>query len=128
MEKAISKTIAAFMNAEGGELFIGVDDEGSIVGLSGDFALIGKQNADGFELELRQSLDKYLKDNIIWELLEIRFETVKGKQVCHALVSPCPRPIILHDEGKQEFYVRVGNMSRPYSLEEFHDYSKRRFK
>ena len=128
LEKAISKTVAAFMNAEGGELFIGVDDEGNIIGLSGDFSLIGKQNSDGFELELRQSLDKYLKDNIIWELLEIRFETVRGKQLCHVLVSPCSRPIILHDEGKQEFYVRVGNMSRPYSLEEFHDYSKRRFK
>ena len=33
LEKIIAKTIAAFMNAEGDTLFIGVDDQGNIIGL-----------------------------------------------------------------------------------------------
>jgi hypothetical protein len=33
LEKVIAKTIAAFMNAEGGTLFIGVDDDNNPVGL-----------------------------------------------------------------------------------------------
>jgi predicted HTH transcriptional regulator len=37
MEKIIAKTISAFMNSEGGRLFIGVDDEGNVVGLQDDY-------------------------------------------------------------------------------------------
>lgn len=127
LEKAISKAVAAFMNADGGELFIGVEDDGNLVGLSGDLSLVMKANIDGFERELRQSLEKHLKDSIIWELIDIGFPTVKELQVCHVIVYPSSRPIIVHDEGREEFYVRIGNMSRPYSFEEFHDYWKRRF-
>ena len=34
------------------------------------------------------------------------------------------------DEGgkQQECYVRVGNSSKPYTLDEFYEYSRRRFK
>lgn len=127
VEKEIAKTVAAFMNAEGGELFIGVDDGGNILGLSDDFSLMEKKSSDAFQIELNQSLDKYLQNNIIWELIDSKFELVQGKEICSVLVSPSPRPIFLHDEGRQECYVRVGNMSRPYTPEEFLDYSKRRF-
>ena len=127
VEKEISKTVAAFMNAEGGELFIGVDDEGNVLGLSDDFSLMQKKNSDSFQIELNQSLGKYLQDNIVWELVDSKFELAKGKEICSVLVSPSPRPVFLHDEGKQECYVRVGNMSRPYTTVEFMDYCRRRF-
>ena len=38
MEEIICKTVAGFLNAQGGTLFIGVDDDGRPVGLAADFA------------------------------------------------------------------------------------------
>ena len=39
------------MNAEGGTLFIGVDDDGKILGLMEDYQILKKKNSDGFEIE-----------------------------------------------------------------------------
>lgn len=52
------------MNADGGTLFIGVDDEGNAVGLQNDYETLkkGKQNHDGFEIEVRQLIEKVYKE------------------------------------------------------------------
>ncbi len=50
LELAVVKTIAGFMNAEGGTLLIGVNDSGSAVGLADDLKLVPKQDSDGYVL------------------------------------------------------------------------------
>lgn len=129
LEKVIAKTIAAFMNAEGGTLLIGVDDNGNIIGLEDDYKTQKeKQNSDEFEIELRQAIEKYSKDKVANENFKINFHLVGEKEICEAIISASAKPIIIHDEGgKQEFYVRVGNSSKPYSWAEFYEYTKRRF-
>lgn len=58
MEHVILKTVAGFMNLEGGTLLIGVNDDGSIYGLEADYAtLTSKGNRDGYELFLTQLLE-----------------------------------------------------------------------
>ena len=120
------------MNAEGGTLFIGVDDEGNALGLQNDYETLKKekQNSDEFEIELRQAVEKYTKNKIANENFKLKFHTIEGKEICEIIVSPAPKPVVIYDEGgkQQEFYVRVGNSSRPYNWDEFYDYSKRRFK
>jgi Predicted transcriptional regulator containing an HTH domain and an uncharacterized domain shared with the mammalian protein Schlafen len=37
LELVIAKTIVGFMNAKGGKLILGVDDDGNILGLEKDF-------------------------------------------------------------------------------------------
>jgi Schlafen, AlbA_2 len=59
LERAVVKTIAAFLNTDGGVLLIGVDDEKKVLGLEGDYkTLPEKPNKDGFELALQQALSK----------------------------------------------------------------------
>ncbi len=130
LEKIIAKTIAAFMNTEGGTLFIGVDDEGNILGLQNDYETLKKQNSDGFEIELRQAVEKYTRNKIANENFKLKFHSIDEKEISEVIISPAPKPVIIYDEGgkQQEFYVRVGNSSRPYSWDEFYEYSKRRFK
>lgn len=130
LEKIIAKTVAAFMNAEGGTLFIGVDDEGNPVGLQYDYGTLKKQNTDGFEIELRQSIEKYTKNKAANEYLKIKFHPIEEKEICEVVIEPSSRPIFIYDEGgkQQECYVRVGNSSKPYTLDEFYEYSRRRFK
>jgi very-short-patch-repair endonuclease len=131
LEKVIAKTIAAFMNSEGGTLFIGVDDEGYPVGLQNDYGTLKKQSSDGFEIEVRQSIDKYTKNNkLANECLKFMFHSIEEKEICEVVIKPSTRPIFIYDEGgkQQECYVRVGNSSKPYTLDEFYEYSRRRFK
>ncbi|CAN5529343.1 D-aminoacyl-tRNA deacylase [soil metagenome] len=45
---AIVKTIAAFANAKGGTLIIGVNDDGKPVGLDKDLALMSKPDVDRY--------------------------------------------------------------------------------
>ena len=40
LEDVIAKTIAGFMNTQGGHLIIGIDDEGSILGLEQDYGTL----------------------------------------------------------------------------------------
>ncbi len=49
LEKVVVKTLAGFLNAEGGTLLIGVDDAGAVIGLAGDYEALRKRDRDGFE-------------------------------------------------------------------------------
>ena len=52
--------MAAFANAQGGSLLIGVDNDGQTVGLSRDYESLGEANRDQFELHLRNVLNQQL--------------------------------------------------------------------
>jgi predicted HTH transcriptional regulator len=128
IEKIIAKTIAAFMNAEGSTLFIGVDDEGNALGLQNNYKTLKKekQNSDEFEIGLRQAVEKYTKNKIANECIKLKFHNIEGKEICEITIDPGPKPVFIYDEGgKQECYRRVGNSSKPYNLDEFYDYCKR---
>jgi len=127
LEKVIAKTVAAFMNAKGGSLFIGVSDSREVIGLQNDYALLKKQNSDGFEIELRQSIQKYLIDKIVQESINVTFHNIENHEICEIFISPSTKPIVLHDEGKEECYVREGNSSNPFTISQFLEYCKRRF-
>jgi hypothetical protein len=81
LEHVIVKTIAGFMNAEGGTLLIGVDDKGQVVGLEADYQTLGKRNRDGYELFLTQLLDTNLSGASL-PLARISFSQVDGQDVC----------------------------------------------
>ena len=54
IERTIVKTIAGFMNAHGGTLLIGVDDDGKAIGLEKDYKLVKGQGAR----RLRELVDR----------------------------------------------------------------------
>jgi hypothetical protein len=128
LEKVIAKTVSAFMNASGGNLFIGVSDDGNILGLEQDYLTLKKQNSDAFEIEVRQSVEKYTRNKMANEYMKFEFHKVEGKEICEITVSSTPKPVFIYDEGgkQQECYVRIGNASKPYTLDEFWDYWPRR--
>jgi len=43
LETVIVKTISAFLNTEGGMLFIGIDDDGNTLGLENDYITLSKK-------------------------------------------------------------------------------------
>lgn len=125
LEKRISKAVAGLLNSEGGFLFIGVDDKGNVVGLSNDYQYVKRKNSDGFELELRNSINKYLRMMMVGDL-EIIFHNLHNNEICEVVVKPSSIPVILYDKG-QEFYVRIGNSTNLLDLKTSLDYCQKHF-
>ena len=116
------------MNAHGGSLIIGVDTVGNVLGLNKDYAFVHNKNSDGFEREIRNSIEKYLKDKVADTLIEVRFWPYKEGEICIVIVKPSCRPMVLFDGDKQEFSVRVGNSTKLYLASAMLEYCRRRFK
>lgn len=112
LQKSVAKSVAAFMNSDGGTLLIGVADDKTIVGIERDYPLLGeRQNRDGFEQTLVSVLISSLGEEFL-QFVTRSFEGVNGATVCVVDVKGSPRPVYLADGDKVEFYVRIGNVTR----------------
>ncbi len=126
MELVVAKTVAAFANSDGGTLLLGVDDEGTLLGLGPDFATLKQADPDRFELWFRDLLHARLGANAA-ALPSVDFEALDdGTYVCRVLCPPSPRPIFLRPGKGQavapELWVRVGNSSRALGVDDAVDY------
>ncbi|HSH77484.1 MAG TPA: RNA-binding domain-containing protein [Herpetosiphonaceae bacterium] len=130
MEAIILKTVAAFLNsARGGILLIGVDDDGSIRGISDDYPAFSKpqdQNRDGYERWLLSKiLDTFGRD--LSPYIRVTFHDVEGRDICKVAVAPGPRPVLVKEGHDDRLYVRTGNASNPLMLRDAISYSIKRW-
>ncbi|MBO1347546.1 MAG: putative DNA binding domain-containing protein [Hormoscilla sp. GUM202] len=117
---SVLKTIAAFLNSEGGTLIIGVEDDGNIFGLEKDFSVMSKGNPDRFERDVMQ----LIKENIgakFTQFVTVRFERVEGKDICAVEVRKSA-PAFMKGKNGIEFYIRSGNASEPLDVKNLNDY------
>ncbi|MFB6273421.1 MAG: DUF262 domain-containing protein [Salinibacter sp.] len=121
LEKVIAKSVAGFLNAEGGTLLIGVADNGTVLGLEDDLASLGRSDLDGFQQKVLQVLENFIGSEFL-QFVEPRYEQAQGKTVCAIEVDRSPQPIFIHDGDQTEFYVRTGNTTRPLDTQSAHDY------
>lgn len=126
LEHVVAKTVAAFMNSDGGSLFIGVDDHRNAIGLELDYDTLLKKDRDGFQLHLANILDKYLGKDVM-RLWKLDWPDFDGKQICHVQVTKANKPVYVSSEGKEEFFVRKEGSSQPLSRAEEHEWNKGRF-
>ncbi|GHT28447.1 hypothetical protein AGMMS49574_02770 [Bacteroidia bacterium] len=125
IKQIIAKAICAFLNSNGGYLFIGVTDKGEPQGLSYDFKLSpeGKSEEDFFRLEFDQMIEHFLtfsvKDRIFGD-----FRLFKDEIIFVIKVMPSKqRPIFLNAQNGKEFYVRGEASSRQITdMEELANY------
>lgn len=121
LEGVIAKSVAAFLNADGGMLIIGVGDQKDILGIEKDLTTLGKQNEDGYELKIREIMNNFIGKQY-GPLLHIRFEKTGEKLICGVKVDGSPNPAYVDNNGKLEFYIRSGNSSQPLNVKEATDY------
>lgn len=129
-EKVISssvvKTIAAFLNSDGGTLIIGVDDDRNVLGLDPDLTAKGF-DLDRFENALTTLIMTAIDDLAVTRC-RIRFETVEDRTVCLVDVERSPRPVYADThKAKNVFFVRAGNTTRALDTRDVVEYVKDRF-
>lgn len=120
----ILKEIASFMNAEGGRLYIGVNDDGeTITGIENDYAHLGdseydhytydvtgkteQQKRDIYENKIRNSM-KHIS-SFAGSLVDISFQTIKSHTICIINIKPSPKPMFVNGL----LYQRQGASCRP---------------
>ncbi len=121
LQKVIAKTVAGFMNTEGGTLLIGVADDGTVYGLESDMQSIQRKDCDGFEQALVAVLTTHLGAEFS-PFYHPTFETIDGKTVCSVEVDHSPKAVWLKDNQSTEFYKRVGNSTQPLDPQTAHEY------
>lgn len=103
MERAVVKTLAAFLNTAGGTLLIGVADDGEPLGASADrFA-----NADAMRLHLRNIVNRDMGAAAMTRI-HAAFPEHEGATVTLITCDPPTgdRPVFVG--ASQEFYIRTG--------------------
>lgn len=123
LAKSCLKTVAAFLNSEGGTLLVGIDDEKRILGLNIEIKRYYKDSKDKFLLfwtdQLTQKLGKKHGSNIRYEL-----ESIDGAYV---LYVECERSLTPCYYDKKEFYIRYNPSTHKLNSEETTDYIAEHF-
>jgi len=122
VEHGILKTINAFLNSEGGKLFIGVNDEGSVLGLDDDInSFETKSSKDGFLLHfdnmISNAFGKEMQNDIY-----IRFEKIDEKDFAVVEISASNKPVFMNFNNKEEFFVRHAASTSSYKMSEANEY------
>lgn len=112
----ILRTIAGFMNAKGGTLYIGVNNNGDAVGIEQDYSLLNTsakdkytyyENNDGYENKIRSCVTRHLS-SVAQDHVSITFPIHNGHTICKVEVESSDR-VIWYDE--RQAYKRIGNMT-----------------
>ncbi|MBC8468351.1 MAG: DUF262 domain-containing protein [Planctomycetes bacterium] len=123
MELAVLKTLAGFLNTNGGTLIVGVSDDGSPIGIE----------TDGFPNEDKMSLHLV---NIVKSRMGIQAMTslhahFDDHDDCRVMVVKCrraPSPVFVKDGETERFYIRTGPSTTELSASQTQEYVNRKFK
>ncbi len=112
-EEIIAKTVAGFLNAQGGTLLIGVRDRPvEAVGLDADYTCVKPRNADGFV----NWLDTMLQNNLGHagaHRVVTSIDVVEGHDVCRVDVPASSKPIWATFKGQgRVLFERRNNSTR----------------
>lgn len=121
IENACLKTVAAFLNSEGGLLFIGVDDEGAVLGLGADKF----NNEDKFLLHLNTLIVNHLGGEVA-QYTRASVREIEGRQFALVECLRAPNPVFFNRENDEHYYIRSGPATRSLSPRELLAYIESR--
>lgn len=129
MELAVIKTIAAFLNSNGGTLLVGVSDDGRILGIDSDKF----STTDKFELHFRNLMREHIGSEFSF-LMVTGLHSVSGLNVFSILCKPSSKPVYVNwkypgqSQHQELFFVRAGPQTENFSTKQAVDYITENFK
>ena len=122
IEHAALKTVAAFLNTDGGTLLVGVNDQGEILGIENDKF----PNDDKILLHFT----KMVNDRISMQhmsFIDCYVDVIDNMKVLRIDVKPANTPAYLEDNNEEKFYIRTGPSTSSLRVSEHYDYVRTRF-
>ena len=121
IELAALKTIAAFMNSDGGALMVGVADNGKILGIDADRL----ENDDKFLRHFSGLFNQHIGLEFI-DFIDFAIKSIKGKRIFVVNCRKSPQPVFLRHKKDENFFVRSGPSSRQLTTSQVIEYLKDR--
>lgn len=122
MEQAVLKTIAAFLNSNGGTLLVGVADDGAAVGIEVD----GFSSEDDMSLHLVDVVSSRMSPQAMART-HVSFDDYDEVRVMRINCQRSLSPVYVKEGNKESFFIRTGPSSRELTISEAQDYIKHRF-
>jgi len=113
IDKAWLKSVAAFLNTDGGVLLVGVEDKGDILGIGAD----NFDNEDKYLLHVNNRIQQHVGLEHAG-FIGYQLVPVDNQKVLLVECQPSPSPVFLKFGKEEEFYIRVGPGSRRLSTSE----------
>jgi putative two-component system response regulator len=107
MENACFKTMAGFLNSAGGVLFVGVADDGKLIGLEADKF----PNEDKMLLHLTSLLRNHLGGDTA-PFVRATVVPLNGTRILAVECLRSSSPVYFRRDNEEHFYVRVGPSSQ----------------
>ncbi len=112
MEDAVVKTVAGFLNSDGGTLLIGVDNDRQVLGLGLDYARVKPSNGDGFVNWLTTHLINAFGYTPVTRI-RARIVQYAGQEICRVDVARSLQPVWAKTSKEAGvLFVRLNNSTR----------------
>jgi|TARA_B100002003_G_scaffold63752_1_gene59076 hypothetical protein len=122
MEHGVLKTVTAFLNTKGGNLLVGIDDCGRILGLEKD----NFQNDDKLGLHLTNLIKNHIGNEFL-PFIKFEIISIRDKKILLIICKRSEKQVFLKSGNEEEFYVRNGPASIKLGGSSLVDYIKHRF-
>lgn len=121
LQQSCLKTIAAFLNTDGGVLLIGVKNDGVLFGLENDLQCMKNGSLDKFERHLVQLIENRIGKQFL-PFIKIRFNYLDEKSICGVYIKQSDKKAFLKSEKGLELYVRTGNATKSLTVPEVYEF------
>lgn len=119
------REIAAFANARGGTVLVGVRDDGSINGIKAEIEATSKGH-DGYQLSLYTRIKEDI-GSAAASAVQMHFQPHGDAELCIIRVPSSSVPVYVKHDGQQFLFVRIGNQSIALDAKQAHEYSVKRW-
>jgi len=125
MEQAVLKTVAGFVNANGGILLIGVSDSGDLLGVDNEVNILHKNNNDKFLLHFKNLFTSRIGP-VFYDFVRYKIIPIDNKNILRVDCKSSPKlPCWLDDK---DFYCRTNPSTEKLEGSELMEYIKNHFK
>lgn len=123
IEDSALKTVAAFLNSDGGILLIGVHDSGTLVGINGEIQLFHK-SPDKYLLHLKNLIKNRIGEPF-YPFIDQKLVSIGSQIVCMIECKSSPKEVFL---DSRDFYVRTNPATDKLEGMKLLEYVQHRFK
>lgn len=132
----IARTIAGFLNTEGGNLIVGIKEnkdqnKNEIIGIEDEIPILKDPCIDGYRrMIVDEIIRKYFHADIYNHLskyMKITFPQIDGKTLCWFQIKKSDIKVFLSINKKDYFYIRVDAETREIEGKQMVDYCDKHF-